>query len=81
MFEYLIELYKSQAWDWKITVAVAVLAPLLFTYLATLWESTTLIRQKNGRLKRPPTLPYVLPYLGHLPSFGVDGNSLLRAAV
>jgi hypothetical protein len=80
MLENLVELYGPRNWDWRITVAVAILTPLLFTYLVTLWESTSPLRQKNAALKHPPTLPYVLPWLGHMPAFGMDGNSLLRAA-
>jgi hypothetical protein len=81
MLENIIELYKLQTWDWRITVALAILTPLLFTYLSTFWESTSALRQKDATLRRPPTLPYVLPWLGHLPAFGRDGNSLLRRAV
>ena len=81
MLENIVELFSSPSWDWRIATALAILAPLLFTYLVTLWESTPPTAQKDGTLKRPPTLPYVIPYLGHLPAFGWDGNSLMRSAV
>jgi hypothetical protein len=81
MLENIVELYWSRSWDWRIIVALAILTPLLFTYLVTLWESIPPRPRKDGTLRRPPTLPYVVPWLGHLPAFGWDGNSLLRNAV
>jgi len=81
MLEGIVEAFGSLSWDWRITTALAILAPLLFTYLTTLWESTPPHIQENRTLKRPPTLPYVIPWLGHLPAFGWDGNSLMRSAV
>ena len=37
-------------------------------------------RQGEKGLRRPPTLPSIIPFVGHLPEFVYDGGKLLRKA-
>ena len=67
-----------------ITLAVVVvLSPFLFTLLFTLWKARRVIAVAESTppgLKRPPTLPYAVPYIGHLFRFMLDGHSLMSNA-
>ncbi|KAJ3536611.1 hypothetical protein NM208_g6648 [Fusarium decemcellulare] len=51
--------------------------PLLLTYLITLWNSTSL-PGNAGPLKRPRTVPYMLPNLGHGLAWGLRGTEFLH---
>lgn len=71
-----------QAW-WQglpsgVVVALVTIAmPLLLTYLTTLWNSTSL-PPSNSPLKRPRTVPYMLPYLGHSLTYAMRGRDFLQ---
>lgn len=80
MTESVVNFFGTRDWDWKVISALTLCVPFLLTYFITLWNSTAAIRYKNATLKRPPTYPYVIPWLGHLISYGLDADSFLKAA-
>ena len=64
-------------------VTLAVLAPFLSTWLVTSWKARRAIAVAEttpSGLKRPPTLPYAVPFIGHLIQFMWNGHSLLSNA-
>ena len=65
--------------DYRAALLVIVM-PLVLTYLVSWWNSALPCRQANG-LKRPPTVPYVLPYIGHSIEFGTNGRGFLMSNV
>ncbi|KAK2776757.1 hypothetical protein FQN52_003283 [Onygenales sp. PD_12] len=65
--------------DWRITLLWLITTPLFVTYLITTLNSTPL-PNKFRSSKRPRTLPYVVPFLGHLVSFGLRGRAMMLEA-
>lgn len=66
-----------------IFLTLAVLAPFLSTWLVTSWKARcaiTLAETTPPGLKRPPTLPYAIPFIGHLFQFLWDRSSFLSNA-
>lgn len=64
-------------------LTLAVLGPFLSTWLVTSWKARRAIAVAEttpAGLKRPPTLPYVVPFIGHLFQFMWDGHSFLSKA-
>ncbi|PYH94734.1 cytochrome P450 [Aspergillus ellipticus CBS 707.79] len=78
----LLEHVSFQDWSWERSVtAVISLSLLLFLLASSLRKSEVVIDQTTGKeLKRPPTLPYSLPILGHSIWFLRDGHQLMLAA-
>lgn len=61
-------------------LTLALLGPFLSTWLVTSWKARRAIALAETTppgLKRPPTLPYAIPFIGHLIQFMWDGNSFL----
>ena len=64
-------------------LTIAVLGPFLSTWLVTSWKARraiALAESTPSGLKRPPTLPYAVPFIGHLIQFMWDGTSFLSNA-
>lgn len=65
------------AMDWKIVTA-SLLSPFVLTYLITVWNSSTTIRQWRDPT-RPLTAPYYLPYIGHAVVFATSPSEFFEA--
>lgn len=66
-----------------IFLSLAVLAPFLLTWLVTSWKARRAIALAEitpAGLKRPPTLPYAVPFIGHLIQFLWDRGSFMSNA-
>lgn len=62
--------------DWKL-VAILVVASILFsTYLATTMQSALAMRSSKKQGKRPPIVPYWVPFLGSVVPYLWDGPRL-----
>lgn len=55
---------------------IAVIALIGLTFLISTIEGARVARNKKSGSK-PPTLPYVIPFLGHLPEFISDTRKFL----
>jgi hypothetical protein len=65
---------------WEIIATlIALFLPFVLTYIATTWQAATAAKRKIAG--SPPTLPYMIPWLGHAISFMADGGRLLTAGV
>lgn len=67
-----------------ISFVVAVLFPFLFTWMFTSLQSlraVTAARRAAPGNKRPPTLPTIVPFIGHVLRFSFDGHKFLFGAV
>lgn len=67
-----------------ITFVVAVLFPFLLTWMFTSLQSLRAVaaaRQAAPGSKRPPTLPTIVPFIGHVLRFSRDGHKFLFGAV
>jgi hypothetical protein len=62
-----------------ITVAVTLITVTTLTYLVTTIQGAFAARNKS-RKSSPPTLPYAIPLLGHLPEFLKDTRKFLDRA-
>lgn len=62
--------------DGLLFVTVAVLALVGLTYLISTIEGDRIARNKKHGSK-PPTLPFLIPLLGHLPEFISDTRKFL----
>ena len=52
---------------------------LIFVYIST-WISFTLQRLSQDKVKVPPTMPYMVPYVGNALSFAFDPATALARA-
>ena len=69
-------------YGWEITTAlIAILLPFVLTYIITTWNAATAAKDKSAASTRPPTLPYMIPWLGHAVEFISDGGRVLAAGV
>lgn len=65
----LLSFYRSTSqWDWKIKIGAGLLLLTLATYLTTSLESWIVIQSKKKE-KRPPTVPYWIPFVRNLIPF------------
>lgn len=64
------------SFPWPANAAVAVVAPLLLTYLITLWNSFP-SNHKGSGLRKPRSVPYLLPYIGHSLTYKARGRDFL----
>jgi hypothetical protein len=74
---FLAVVANSLLYRWELLTAVCVLLPLVTTYVVTLIASWWVMRRaRDGEkeAKKPPTLPYVIPFLGHLVRYMRDGQ-------
>ena len=67
--------------DWKLMAVLSITSLLVVTYVITWWQSTIAMRSYEKHGRRPPILPYWLPYLGHLVPFLRDGPRLAAELV
>ena len=70
----------SSLWSRAFASILAILAPFMVTYLVMLlqWE----IALKNqGKIRKPPIVPYCVPLLGHALSFLWDPANLATSIV
>lgn len=66
-----------------VLLTLVVLAPFLSTLLVTSWRARRAIAVAEitpPGLKRPPTLPYAIPFIGHLFQFMWDGHWFMSNA-
>ncbi|MCJ1468018.1 hypothetical protein MMC07_006644 [Pseudocyphellaria aurata] len=73
----------SQAipWDWKLVLALAVISTLAGTYLVTSWRSVVALTSHKQHGKRPPILPYWIPFVGSLIPYVRDTSRLAAKLV
>lgn len=79
------ELFSNlQLWDWEIRAILSSLlvfiGPFLMTWTITSWNAKRAIavaQTVSPGLKRPPTLPYYIPFLGHAFQFMGNGGRLM----
>ncbi|KUI61982.1 Cholesterol 7-alpha-monooxygenase [Cytospora mali] len=67
-----------------ITFVVIILFPFLLTWIFTSLQSLRAVavaRQAASGNKRPPTLPTIVPFIGHVLRFSRDGHKFLYSAV
>jgi hypothetical protein len=62
-----------------LTVAVTLISVTALTYLVTTIQGDLAARNKSHK-STPPTLPYAIPLLGHLPEFLKDTRNFLERA-
>lgn len=62
--------------DWKLMLITAIASILLLTYLATWSQSILAMRSSKPHGKRPPILPYWVPFVGSITSYLWDGPGL-----
>jgi hypothetical protein len=67
--------------DWKLMIVLAVASTLLMTYLITSVQSAIAWRSHKEHGKRPPILPYWIPFVGNLISYLWDGPRLAAKIV
>lgn len=67
--------------DWKLMVVTVVASMLFVTYLATSLQSILAMRSFSSRGKRPPVVPYWMPYVGSTISYFWDGPRLAAKIV
>lgn len=63
-------------WDWKLVLVLVVISIFPATYLVTSLRSMKALSSRKQYGKRPPILPYWIPFLGSLASFVRDGPRL-----
>jgi hypothetical protein len=67
---------------WEISTTLnALLLPFVVTYSITIWKAATAVQGQTMKSGRPPTLPYMIPWLGHVFDFLSDGSHVLAAGV
>jgi hypothetical protein len=67
---------------WEIiTSLTALFLPFVVTYFVTAWRAATAFNGKTVTSGRPPTLPYIVPWLGHVFDFLSDGGRLVASGV
>lgn len=59
------------SWDWRLTVAGAILSVFVVTRVITTLRSAVAFRA-TGTGKTPPIVPYSIPGVGNMPSFAFD---------
>jgi hypothetical protein len=62
-----------------VAVGVVVISTLLLTFLVTTAQGTWALRHK-GKAGYPPPMPYMIPFIGHLPQFLRDAKGFLARA-
>ena len=67
--------------DWKLVVIIAIASVLVATYLITSLQSWIALRSHKRHPKRPPILPYWIPFVGHVFSCLRDGPRLAAKIV
>lgn len=75
----------SRLWDLRMTffLMLVVIGLFLLTLLIPSLRGgrdAAVARTTSSGLKRPPTLPFAVPFLGHLFQFLWDGHSLMSNA-
>lgn len=80
-----LRFFLPRYWDLRAAVflTLAVAFPFFLTLLITSWRARrafAVAETTAPGLKRPPTLPYAVPFLGHLFQFMRDGNSFMLNA-
>jgi hypothetical protein len=63
------------------TTLIALFLPFVVTYTITTWKAATAVQGRTVKSGRPPTLPYMIPWLGHVFDFLSDGSRVLAAGV
>lgn len=67
---------------WEIIVSlIALFLPFMVAYFVTAWYAAIAVKDKAVKSGRPPTLPYIIPWLGHMFDFLSDGGRLLASGV
>ncbi len=71
-------------WGLRVPIlfALAVTGPLFLTLLITSWSARRAVavaKRTAPGLKRPPTLPYVIPFVGHVFQFMRDGHRFMSS--
>jgi hypothetical protein len=62
----------------KVVITIfALFLPFVLTYFTTSWRAAAASQSNVVRRKHPPTLPYTIPWLGHVFEFLADGGALL----
>ena len=62
----------AQKYDWTALVALAIASSLIVTYIVTSMAAILAMKStRNG--KRPPILPYWLPFLGSIVAYFSNG--------
>ncbi|MCJ1468680.1 hypothetical protein MMC07_007309 [Pseudocyphellaria aurata] len=67
--------------DWKLVLALAVISTLAGTYLITSLRSVVALTSHKQHGKRPPVLPYWIPFVGSVIPFVRDGPRLAAKLV
>ncbi|MCJ1466439.1 hypothetical protein MMC07_005058 [Pseudocyphellaria aurata] len=67
--------------DWKLVLALAVISTLAGTYLVTSLRSVVALRNHKQHGKRPPILPYWIPFVGSLIPYLRDSPRLAAKLV
>lgn len=80
-------LILTEAWlqatslDWIHIVAIAIAVIHSVTYLTTSMLSALAVRSSKQNGKRPPILPYWIPFIGNLIDYFRDGPQLAAKMV
>lgn len=64
-----------------LTSLIAFSLPFVVTYFVTALKAATTVKDETVKSGRPPTLPYAIPWLGHMFDFLSDGDRLLASGV
>lgn len=67
--------------DWKLLAAAAITSMLFTTYAVTSLQSVLAMNSAKQHGKRPPTVPYWIPFVGNVISFFWDGPRLAAKVV
>jgi hypothetical protein len=63
-------------YDWKLMAVVTLASILLSTYLTTTIQSTMAMWSSRKQGKKPPIVPYWIPFLGSVIPYLWDGPGL-----
>lgn len=67
--------------DWKLLAAAAITSMLFITYVVTSLQSVLAMNSAKQDGKRPPTVPYWIPFLGNVIFFFWNGPRLTAQVV
>lgn len=67
--------------DWRLLAAAAVTSMIFITYVVTSLQSFLAMNSAKQHGKRPPTVPYWIPFVGNVISFFWDGPRLAAKVV